>query len=103
MKTLLVIGLISLILLIIVLTIAGVHLNETRKIRKRLGKSQAHPDTQMLMNHIEGQQELTRAHISNQLNTKDHDGKTAQGLMYELHARFDALLKLLNDFMSGVK
>jgi CHASE1-domain containing sensor protein len=102
-KTLLVVGLIGLALLIMVLTVVGVHLNETRKIRQRLGKSEAHPDTQMLMNHIDDQQERTRAHISAQLDTKDHNERTAQGLGYEILAKIDALIKVLNDFVRGVK
>ena len=98
--TLLVIGLISLVLLVIIGSVVLGHLAETKKIRERLGK--AHPDSAVLMDHISEEQETTRAHISAQMSTKDHDGKTAQGLVYELHARFDALIKLINDFVRGI-
>ena len=102
LKTILVVGLIGLVLLVMVLTLVGVHFNETRKIKKRLGKSQAHPDSAALMDHIDEQQERTRAHISAQLDTKDHDGKTAQAVSYEILGKLNALIATITEFIKRI-
>ena len=102
-KTYLVIGLIALALLIIIGTLGLVHYAETKKIRERLGQAGAHPNTLALMEHLSQEHEATRSHISNQMATKDHDGKTAQGLGYEILAKLNELIKVITTFIRGIK
>lgn len=102
-RTLLIALLLVLVLLIMIGSVVLVHYAETRKIRKRLGKSQAHPDSVVLMEHITNEQERTRGHISNQLATKSNDASTTKGVVIDIRSRLEALIKTLNDFVRGVK
>ena len=95
-------GAVGLIFLIMIFTVVMVHFSETRKLQERLSKKGASPRDLALMEHITEEQEMTRQHISAQIQTKSNDAGTTKGMVIEIRNLLLELIKTIKDFIASV-